>query len=253
MNPFDYKDCAQSKEGGSISEASENISESSRCKNVLNDRFTPDEIEAMGWPEDLKRDQLRRNACGDGYRLFYRNADIGIVVFEHTESDGHVTRRGFSGKRMKEDFYYLFQSVEHADSFVHRWTEERRRDAELKAKRKAELAIKMAQPHKLKAGDVLYCSWGWEQTNIDYFEVTALVGRRTVEIRKIAKNSTETLWQQGTCTPKKGHFIGKALRRKVLADGDAVKINSICWASLEVPKTENGIETYPPRYWTAYA
>mgnify|MGYP001588521021 CR=1 FL=1 len=37
---------------------------------------------------------------------------------------------------------------------------------------------KMAEPIKLAVGDVLRSSWGYDQSNIDYYEVVALKGKR---------------------------------------------------------------------------
>lgn len=39
--------------------------------------------------------------------------------------------------------------------------------------------------HTLKVGDILYSSWGYDQTNISWYQVTQLVGKQSVKIRKI--------------------------------------------------------------------
>lgn len=38
----------------------------------------------------------------------------------------------------------------------------------------------------VKVGDLFYCSWGYEQTNVDFFQVIALVGESSVRIREVA-------------------------------------------------------------------
>lgn len=38
----------------------------------------------------------------------------------------------------------------------------------------------------IKVGDVFYASWGYEQTNIDFFEVVALKGKTQVVIKEVA-------------------------------------------------------------------
>lgn len=38
----------------------------------------------------------------------------------------------------------------------------------------------------VKVGDLFYCSWGYEQTNVDFFQVIALVGESSVRIRQVA-------------------------------------------------------------------
>jgi hypothetical protein len=41
--------------------------------------------------------------------------------------------------------------------------------------------------HTLKEGDILSCSWGYDQTNVDFYQVTKVVSDKTVKIRQIGK------------------------------------------------------------------
>ena len=38
----------------------------------------------------------------------------------------------------------------------------------------------------LRVGDILYSSWGWEQTNIDFYQVIAIRGS-AVDLRQLAR------------------------------------------------------------------
>ncbi len=51
----------------------------------------------------------------------------------------------------------------------------------------AEPKQKPAEENKfgVKVGDIFRCSWGWEQTNVDFFQVIALVGQSSVRIREV--------------------------------------------------------------------
>lgn len=53
------------------------------------------------------------------------------------------------------------------------------------AKAKAEPKEKVNK-YGVKVGDLFYCSWGYEQTNVDFFQVIALVGESSVRIREVA-------------------------------------------------------------------
>lgn len=44
----------------------------------------------------------------------------------------------------------------------------------------------------IKVGDIFHYSWGYEQTNANYFQVVALKGTKQVVIREIAYEITET-------------------------------------------------------------
>ena len=49
----------------------------------------------------------------------------------------------------------------------------------------------------VKVGDLFYCSWGYEQTNVDFFQVIALVGESSVRIRQVAP---KRISEEPTCS-----------------------------------------------------
>ena len=53
---------------------------------------------------------------------------------------------------------------------------------EAREKRKADVA-KIAAT--VKVGDVFRCSWGYEQTNVDFFQVIAKIGKSSVRVRQV--------------------------------------------------------------------
>lgn len=111
----------------------------------------------------------------------------------------------------------------------------------------------MAQPHLLEVGDVLVSSWGYDQTNIDYYQVTALAGKRTVEIREIESQSEATGQMMGQCVPALGKFAGPPMRRRVGFDQHSVRVDSVRHARKLEPKIVGGIKIFPGHTWTAYA
>jgi len=76
----------------------------------------------------------------------------------------------------------------------------------------------------LNEGDILVSSWGWEQTNVDYYVVTRLVGKTSVEINRIGQNSTPTGYMTGTCTPDPSVRIGQPIVKR--AKGDMVRLSN---------------------------
>lgn len=75
--------------------------------------------------------------------------------------------------------------------------------------------------HTLELGDILYSSWGYNQTNIDFYQVTKLIGKSMVEIRRLnTESSDEISFMTALKTPIKDNFeenphLSKTLRRKV--------------------------------------
>jgi len=59
----------------------------------------------------------------------------------------------------------------------------------------------------LRVGDILYSSWGWEQTNIDFYQVVAIRGS-AVDLRKLDQRTTEDGYMCGTTVPLPDVFKG---------------------------------------------
>lgn len=161
---------------------------------------------------------------------------------------------GKSAKPYKGSSFW-FPKAERRNQFIAQGFECAAAAAARREADKKDRAAKRATPHALTVGAVLTSSWGYEQTNIDYYEVTKLVGSTMVEIRPIAKQSEETLSMQGVCVPCPGQYVGAAKRVRVSDYGerDSVRINSFSSARLEKPVEVGGVKVYKPSNWTAYA
>lgn len=174
------------------------------------------------------------------------------VVYKTTNTAGKPAARGFYGKAAKPVFNFYFGDEARRDTFVNAWLAKMEARSANMAARAAERAAKLAKPQEfLKVGDVLRNSWGYDQTNVDYFEVTELIGKRTVVIKPLAQEVTETGFMCGNCRPVPGKYLDKpALRKQVGVDG-AVKIHE--WGSWarKVEKTADG--SYESSYWSSYA
>lgn len=105
----------------------------------------------------------------------------------------------------------------------------------------------------IEPGTILECSWGYDQTNIDWYQVVkrtvSAKGTVTVTLQPMTsdKQATDQYMDRGQCVP--GHVIegAKTFRRKVhVWNGEerGVSINSYSWAG-----RWNG----QPVYWSSYA
>jgi len=168
----------------------------------------------------------------------------GAVVYAHEPTDGFVTVIAYTGRKTKHDFYCSFRSMQRAREYWEDWYAKIKSNLEHKAMRKAEKAEKLAQPHGLKVGDVLAASWGYEQTNVNYYEVTALRGRRSVEVREIGQKLTQSGFMSGYCTPEKGAYIGEPMVKRV-TENDSIKVQDWgVWARKQTPQIVDGVEIY---------
>jgi hypothetical protein len=83
----------------------------------------------------------------------------------------------------------------------------------IKAERKAYDATKY-----WVVGDVVYNSWGYDQTNVDYYQVTR-VTKGCIWIRRIAANSSDRGQPGGgKCFPCRGEFTGEEIKKNVTSE-----------------------------------
>jgi hypothetical protein len=71
------------------------------------------------------------------------------------------------------------------------------------------------KPHDIVVNDIFVSSWGYEQTNIDYYQVKRLVGKTMIEVCQIEKMACAIGSMDGKCAPIKGQFKGESFKVKV--------------------------------------
>lgn len=176
-----------------------------------------------------------------------RDDALGIQVLS---SSNGLRVMGFSGRSQKPDFFIKFASIERAEAHTSSW-ETRLRSR--KAAQQAEKAIRNA-PHSLKVSDVLSSSWGYDQTNVDFYQVVELVGKRTVVLREVAKMAVDSGQRsmQGQCVPMAGQFTGEPFRKHADAY-NRVRISSFQTASPLEFKEVCGARIYRPSHYSTYA
>jgi len=84
----------------------------------------------------------------------------------------------------------------------------------------------------IETGDVLVSSWGYEQTNVDFYQVVGATAK-SLKLRRIKQeNSWNTDRTSGGKTiPKVNDFSGEVFTRRYSPDRDYVKIADRMYAS----------------------
>lgn len=62
---------------------------------------------------------------------------------------------------------------------------------------------------KIQVNDVFRCSWGYDQTNVDFYQVIRVISEKTIEVRPIASKS----FSESKVIPVLNHFTGDKFRR----------------------------------------
>ena len=89
-------------------------------------------------------------------------------------------------------------------------------------KKMTEIKPYIEPKHNIKIGDIFYNSWGYDQTNIDFYQVVATTAK-TITLRAIksSNNDYNAYYMTGSKLPAKGNFCSDELIRKTpyLMDG----------------------------------
>jgi hypothetical protein len=163
-----------------------------------------------------------------------------VTTFKRHDGGSRVCVVAYAGKAVKPSAHFSFKNFDAAGAWVAKWS------AELKARadsKRAEREARKAFKHTLEVGHVLESMWGYDQTNVDYYEVTKLVGDTMVEIRKISGIRRETGNMEGVSVPASGNYVGEPMVKRVIR-GNAVRIASYAIASLWDGR---------PSRWSSYA
>ncbi len=122
------------------------------------------------------------------------------------------------GKSKKPTYHYAFSNVEKMENWIQEKIKERRERLEQEAADK-EIGKKLISEYKLniKVGDIFYTSWGYGQTNIDFYKVLEVRGRAItfVQIGYDRRDAIENCFEQYKVTPDPNNEIGKPFKKIV--------------------------------------
>lgn len=190
----------------------------------------------------------------EGYELSWDDQDLGIQVYY--KNTPCISAICFVGRAINPTWHYSFKDGQQRINEVTRTFKNVAERAEYKAARKAKAAEAQAN-HGVKVGDVFRSSWGYDQTNVDYYQVVA-VGKKTATFCKIAQLSESDGFLQGNCVPAPNQFIGKPFKKliqKSSTESSAyIKIYSFANAyKIEPVAVVADKPIYESSHWTAYA
>ena len=135
----------------------------------------------------------------------------GSVIITYTASDGRPCVAVFGPRGFRPDSHYKLQSEAARVQFIEKETAKiYRQQAEAQERAKHY----KAEGDKMQPGAIVVDSWGYEQTNIDFYLITARVGDM-VTLQPIGQRREYTGDMQGNCTPDPETFAGDPIRRKV--------------------------------------
>ena len=124
----------------------------------------------------------------------------------------------WSGKKNKYDWYYKFRDKKQMDKYISDYFCK----VEMANKHKAEQKLSKEKDkaeffESIKVGDIFVDSWGYDQTNIDFYLVTKKL-KASIKIVKIGSKIVSTSIGTEMVVPVKDAVIGEE-RTKIPQDG----------------------------------
>lgn len=113
----------------------------------------------------------------------------GGIEFYLYELAGKPCAMCFVGKALKPTWHHRYSSPAAREGAIRRQIEATQSVQTYKATRAAEKKAAAAKGHGLEPGLILVSSWGYEQTNVDFYEVIEKIGATMVKIEKIGGQS----------------------------------------------------------------
>jgi len=182
---------------------------------------------------DVIQSILDKRYIPEGYYLSQSECPTQVY---YKEANGKFYSLGFLGRAINSTFNYVWSTAEAREQHLNKFFRQKNEYELRKATRRAEQKAKIAEGHKLVVGDILVSSWGYDQTNIDYYQVTDLIGKTMVEVRQIRAEVVGTSGYYDKLMPIKDSFNTprfegdtwrcETLRKKVSPGGSSISISS---------------------------
>lgn len=126
-------------------------------------------------------------------------------LLEHTngsalyvyEGQGKFYLIAFWGTSAKPQIHFSYRTEAQRTEAIDRWRHSVESSVSYKTDRQAK---RKAEGNTLKVGDILNTSWGYDQTNVDFYIVTRVSAAR-VWVRPIASDYESTGFMAGQCWP----------------------------------------------------
>lgn len=121
---------------------------------------------------------------------------LGIAYVYPARREGYYAVVAYRGNAHKADFHYIYKTDVDVDRKLQAWFDGLRDWKErIKNRRKQEYA-----GHSLKVGDIIYNSWGYDQTNVDWY-VIVRTSTNYVWLQRVGADVTETGNMSGNSQP----------------------------------------------------
>lgn len=133
----------------------------------------------------------RESANLGGYTMesytIAKNAQFNSIEINFTGKPSEAIREALKALRFRwhgvRRIWYGYTTEEAARAAIENAEKKQTKTSTKTAKTEAKAA--KVNKYGVQVGDLFECSWGYEQTNVDFFQVVALVGDSSVRVREV--------------------------------------------------------------------
>jgi hypothetical protein len=146
----------------------------------------------------------------------------GCVLWLYNNANGKPCAVAFSGKRNKPDLHIQYKTAERREQHVREYLDRVAGSQNFKAEQAAK---RKAYRHTLQPGDILSGSWGYDQTNPEFWQVIRTT-TTTAIIRELSQQTSDKETGNSMADyrlPVKDSFVGEEKTVRV-GIGDYCKV-----------------------------
>ena len=169
-----------------------------------------------------------------------------VVAYLYENRNGKPTMLVFKGKAQKPTKHYHYNTSEKRAESLNSYIEDQ---VKIEADKKARREAKKAAVHGLSVGDILYESWGYDQTNIEFYQVVEVVSNKTIKIRELKQNQDySSQYMSGKTVAIKDQFLNDTIYTKRISGAyhDKAYFPGVYHGSLSLWDGK-------PKYYSTYA
>lgn len=111
-----------------------------------------------------------------------------FAVYVKLDDPKRLSAIFYTGKQSNHTWFYGFPRLDDMKAKINDTISRLMSWQDAKAKRKDA----RSKPHTIKLGDIFYTSWGYDQTNIDFYQTTKIISDRTIEVRQIGSKIVDS-------------------------------------------------------------
>jgi len=154
---------------------------------------------------------MNKRQIPNDYKLQKTPEHLKLSLYVSPYKDGFCKAMLFKGKQNKPLWHFRFKSVEKMEQHIDNEIQLKQNSYEYSENYKAEMKAKRERLSKsIKPGDIFNYSWGWEQTNQNFYQVIKKKTPYTLVVREIGCETVEELsWASAHVKPVKDSFFGE--------------------------------------------